>query len=143
MSRQLVGALLLLFVAVLAFSYIGVIPLGDSSPRPVTDDGDTNGTDVETDDPVELGQRIYTQQCQGCHTIDGSSGVGPTFQGLYGSEATFEDGTTLVVDGEHLVESIVDPQALIREGYPPVMPPFDDFSEDELAGLVAYIQSLE
>jgi cytochrome c oxidase subunit II len=138
MSRNLIGGLLLIFFAVLAIGYAGVIPLGDDSPRPVSDD---NG--VDNGDPMEVGQIVYEQQCFGCHSIDGSSSVGPTFQGLHGSEVTMDDGTTLVVDDDHLLEAITDPRATTRDGYPDVMPPFDNLSEAELAGLIAFIRSLE
>ncbi len=139
MSRKLTGGLLLVFFAVLAIGYAGVMPFGDDSPREVTDD---NGV-AANGDPVEVGEAIYSQQCSGCHTIDGSSGVGPTFQGLYGSEVTMEDGSTVIVDGDHLLLAITDPRATNREGYPDVMPSFDNLSEDEIAGLVAFIESLE
>lgn len=140
MSKTTTGGLLLVFLAVLAIGYSGVIPIGgDSSPRPVSDD---NGA-AATGDPVELGESIYSQQCTGCHTIDGSDGVGPTLAGLFGGEFTMEDGETYTVDGEHLVMAITDPRATTREGFPDVMPAFDNLSEDEIAGLVAFIESLE
>jgi cytochrome c oxidase subunit 2 len=43
---------------------------------------------------VEEGKR-YAQQfgCLGCHSTDGRPLAGPTFQGLFGSYTTFEDGT--------------------------------------------------
>lgn len=138
MSRTTVGALLLVFFAVLAIGYAGVMPFGDDSPREVSDD---NG--AADGDPVEVGESIYSQQCSGCHTIDGSESVGPSFQGLFNSEGTSEDGETYVVDEDHLETSIVDPGATIREGYPDAMPAFDDLSEDEIAGLIAFIESLE
>lgn len=133
MSRSLVIGLLVATIAILAVAG-GFILLDDDGP----DDraGESSGD-------AEVGQSIYEQQCSGCHTIDGSDGVGPSFDGLFGSEVTMEDGSTVTVDGDHLVESITDPQAQIREGYPSVMPSFSNLSEDELQGLVAFIQSLE
>jgi mono/diheme cytochrome c family protein len=140
MSRNMVGALLLVFFAVLAIGYAGVMPFGgDGGPREVSDD---NGL-AANGDPVAVGESIYSQQCSGCHTIDGSSGVGPTLAGLYGSEVTMEDGETYVADGEYLIMAITDPRATTREGYLDVMPSFDNLSEDEIAGLVAFIESLE
>jgi cytochrome c oxidase subunit II len=140
MSRNLTGGLLLVFLAVLAIGYAGVIPIGgDDSPRPVSDD---NGA-AANGDPAAVGEAIYRQQCVGCHTIDGSSGVGPTLQGLYGSEVTMDDGTTMVADGEYLLLAITDPRATTREGYLDVMPSFANLSEDELAGLIAFIESIQ
>ncbi|MEX0822769.1 MAG: c-type cytochrome, partial [Balneolaceae bacterium] len=47
------------------------------------------------DEPsAEVGERLYVQNaCQACHSLDGSRLVGPSFQGLFGSERNFEDGT--------------------------------------------------
>lgn len=139
MSRNLTGGLLLVFLAVLAIGYLGVMPFGDDSPREVSDDNGVAGNG----DPVAIGESIYSQQCSGCHTIDGSDGVGPTFAGLFGSEVTMEDGETYTADGEYIASKIADPRATTREGFPDVMPAFDNLSEDEVAGLVAFIESLE
>ncbi len=139
MSRTTVGALLLVFFAVLAIGYAGTMPFGDDSPREVTDDVGV----ADNGDPVDVGEAIYAQQCSGCHTIDGSDGVGPTLAGLFGSEVTMEDGETYTADGDYLVMAITDPRETTREGYPDVMPAFDNLSEDEIAGLVAFIESLE
>lgn len=99
--------------------------------------------DLDTDDPVELGEALYEENCTGCHSTDGSSRTGPTFQGLYGSEVTTEDGETVIVDESHLHTAITDPGADVRQGYPEVMPDFDGFSEDEVDALIAFIRSLE
>jgi len=92
---------------------------------------------------VELGERLYVQQgCQACHSLDGSPGVGPTMAGLYGSERTFTDGTTAVADEDYIIESIVEPGALIVEGYDNVMVSYDYLSESEIQSLVEYIKTL-
>jgi cytochrome c oxidase subunit II len=107
----------------------------------------------------ERGQIWATEfACAGCHTIDGSPGVGPTWQGLFGSEEELTDGTTVTVDEAYLSESILDPNAHIVAGFQPnQMPPdferqFDQRQNgiqetqgvevDILADLIAYIQSL-
>ena len=92
---------------------------------------------------VELGERLYVQQgCQACHSLDGSPGVGPTMAGLYGSERTFTDGTTAIADEDYLIESIVEPGALIVEGYDNVMVSYDYLSESEIQSLVEFIKTL-
>jgi cytochrome c oxidase subunit II len=139
MSNKVIVALVAVFAVVLVLGYAATIPLGDSAPREAQDDG--NG--VADGDPVDVGQAVYQRQCFGCHTVDGSSGVGPTFQGLYGSEVTLDDGSTVVADEAHIRQAIVDPRATNREGYPDVMPPFDNLEDAEIDGLVAYIRSLE
>jgi cytochrome c oxidase subunit II len=91
---------------------------------------------------VELGERLYTQQaCNACHTTDGTRTVGPTFQGLYGAERQFTDGTSAVADENYLRESILQPGVLIVEGYANVMPPsYGGLSERELNALIEFIR---
>ncbi len=79
--------------------------------------------------------------CVACHSIDGSARVGPTWKGLYGKNESMADGTTALVDEAYLRSFIRDPQARRVKGFPPVMPKID-LSDEELAALVAYIQSL-
>ena len=104
---------------------------------------ETGGVDPSELDPVEYGALLYRQQaCVGCHSVDGSDGVGPTFQGLYGAQRQFEDGTSAVADDNYLRESIVEPSAKIVQGYPPVMPPnYASLTEDQLAALIAFIEA--
>lgn len=92
--------------------------------------------------PAERGALLYEQQaCNGCHTLDGSPGVGPTFQGLFGSERSFADGTTAVADENYIRESILEPTAKIVEGFQPVMPPsYSSLAAEELDALIAFIQ---
>ena len=94
--------------------------------------------------PVQRGERIYTQQgCFACHSLDGTTGSGPTFQGLAGSTRTFEDGTTAVADANYLREAITNPAAEIVAGYLPVMPGQYATTLDtgEIDALVAFIEA--
>jgi cytochrome c oxidase subunit 2 len=90
---------------------------------------------------AEQGAQVAAQNaCSGCHSTDGSSGIGPTWQDLYGSERTFEDGTTAIADEEYLREAIQNPSAKIVEGYQPVMPPVQ-LTEEQVDALVAYAKA--
>ena len=82
--------------------------------------------------------------CIGCHSVDGSVLVGPTWQGLFGSTTEFEDGTTAVADEAYIHESIVNPAAHIVKGFPAVMPQTygDSLSEAQIADIISYIQTL-
>ncbi len=91
----------------------------------------------------QLGEQLYTQQgCQSCHSLDGSDGVGPSFQGLYGTaDHAMSDGSTVTVDENYLRESILKPGAKIVEGYQNMMPgSYSNLSERELSGLIAFIR---
>lgn len=97
------------------------------------------------DDEVsaERGERLYVQNaCNACHSTDGTDLVGPTFAGLYGAEREFTDGTSQVADEDYIIESIVEPGALIVEGYDNVMAAYTHLSESELQSLVEFIRSL-
>lgn len=95
-----------------------------------------------TDATVTQGQALaQSKGCAACHSIDGSPRVGPTWKGLYGKTETMQDGSTALVDESYLQSFIRNPQARSVKGFPPVMPKIE-LSDDELAALVAYIQSL-
>ena len=57
--------------------------------------------------------------CQGCHSIDGSKSSGPTFKGLAGSKVQLANGQTVTADDAYLLESILDPDKQIVQGYQP------------------------
>lgn len=91
---------------------------------------------------VSQGQALYQSKgCVACHTVDGSPRVGPTWKGLYGKQEAMKDGSTALVDEAYLRSFIRDPQARDVKGFQPVMPKIE-LSDEELAALVAYIQSL-
>jgi mono/diheme cytochrome c family protein len=92
---------------------------------------------------AERGEALFVRNaCQACHSLDGTSGVGPSIAGLYGSERNFTDGTSTIADEEYIIESIVEPGALIVQGYDNVMVPYAHLSESELQSLVEFIRSL-
>mgnify|MGYP002762674788 CR=1 FL=1 len=91
----------------------------------------------------KLGEQLYTQQgCQGCHSLDGSRKVGPSFQGLYGkTDHKMADGSSVTADENYLRQSILAPEERIVEGYQNVMPgSYSSLSEKELSGLIAFIK---
>jgi len=102
------------------------------------DDGDDNGDDGD----AAAGETIAQAQCVACHSIDGSTVVGPTWQGLYGHEVELEGGETVTVDDEYLRESITDPGAKIVAGYANLMPTLD-LDDNQVDDLIAYIRTLE
>ncbi|MCU1750582.1 c-type cytochrome [Pseudomonas sp. 6D_7.1_Bac1] len=93
------------------------------------------------DDLAAQGQRLAKSfGCLACHSVDGSKGVGPSWQGLYGKTETFADGTTIKVDEGYIKETVLKPNTRIIKGYAPVMPTFAP-SEKELNALIAFIKS--
>jgi mono/diheme cytochrome c family protein len=96
-------------------------------------------------DFVSIGKQLYGGKggCKQCHSVDGSAGTGPSFQGIFGERQKLRDGSTVTVDEEYLRESIVNPKAKVVEGYQAVMPSYDGrLKPREIDALIEYIKSL-
>jgi len=92
--------------------------------------------------PAKVGAELFQSKgCVACHSVDGSSLVGPTMKGLFGHKTDLEDGTLVTADEAYLEESIRHPNAKIDKGYQPIMPELP-LSDAEVKDLVAYIKSL-
>ncbi|MFW6075071.1 MAG: c-type cytochrome [Chloroflexota bacterium] len=111
---------------------------GDEEPSNGEDDEDENG-----DGMAAAGEEIYNSQCASCHTTDGSQMTGPTWQGLWGSERTLEDGSTVTADEEYIAESIREPDAKIVEGFGEGIMPAFDLSDEEIEQVIAFMQTVE
>ncbi len=95
-----------------------------------------------TGDMVQQGMQMAQELgCSGCHSDDGSAGVGPTWKGLFGRTETLVDGSKVAVDEAYLRESILQPGAKVVEGFSPMMPPYS-VSDEKIESLVAYMKSL-
>ena len=82
--------------------------------------------------------------CLGCHSLDGSSKVGPSFKGIWGRSVTVITGNTertITVDDAYLRRSIREPNAAVVKGYPPVMPVIP-MKDDELAAVIAFLKGV-
>lgn len=80
--------------------------------------------------------------CGTCHRGE-SGALGPTLTGVFGSQVRLQSGDTITADESYVRESILNPQAKIVAGYPPVMPTFKgQVSEEELLQLITYIKTL-
>jgi len=95
---------------------------------------------------ASLGPQLYREKgCVGCHSLDGSPRVGPTFKGLFGkSEKVMAAGKeqTVVADEAFIRKFILEPNVVHIEGYPPIMPKID-LTAEELTSIVDYIKSLK
>jgi cytochrome c oxidase subunit 2 len=99
------------------------------------------------DDPVARGE-IWSERygCIACHSLDGTALVGPSWLGIFGSERTFTDGTSMVADEAYLLQSILEPNAHIVVGFTPnVMPQNfgEQLNETQLNDIIAFIESLQ
>ena len=100
-----------------------------------------------SNDPVARGKKVaQTYGCLGCHSIDGSKRVGPTWMGLAGSTVSLKDGSSVTADEAYLKESTVDPDAKIVQGFPPGVMPGNygqKLTDQEIADVIAFINSLK
>ncbi len=107
---------------------------GQEVERPVSDDVS----------PVERGERVASEGCLSCHSIDGSEMVGPTWLGLFNSQRQLEDGSVLLADEAYLLSAILEPGSQIVAGYSPVMPDaYDVLTEEDITAVIEYIKSLK
>lgn len=95
--------------------------------------------------PLELGKMLYEKKgCNACHSIDGSTKVGPSFKGTFGTKVPLSNGSSVDMDETYIRNSLLTPQAQSRPGFPPSMPSFEGQLKDkEIAGLIEYIKSLK
>ncbi len=94
---------------------------------------------------ADYGRKLYTKKaCITCHSIDGSSNVGPTFLGVYGSEVSLEGGGRVTADENYIRESILHPQAKVVAGFQPVMPTFQGVLKDkDIDAIIAFLKTLK
>jgi len=81
--------------------------------------------------------------CLGCHSLDGTQKIGPSFKGIFGRRLTASKGgkpVQLLADEAYLRESILVPSAAVVEGFPPIMPAAAELSEAELQAIVNYLK---
>jgi cbb3-type cytochrome c oxidase subunit III len=100
--------------------------------------GDPNAppTPVPGDTPEERGQNLFTGMgCVGCHLINGQGGgVGPDLTNVYSNKG-----------GDYIHESIVQPNAVIAEGFQPNLMPQNfgqRMSEENINDIIAYLKSV-
>lgn len=94
-------------------------------------------------DPVIDGERVYTGKCATCHSVDGSSNIGPSWKDLYGNTREFNDGSSLVADDNYIRESILNPGAKIVKGYQNQMTSFQGvLSDEDIAHIIAYMKTI-
>jgi cytochrome c oxidase subunit 2 len=131
-------------------------PAATSAPAPIATSAPTEApTEVPVADPAEStdssssgtgtasGQELsISKGCVACHSIDGTTIIGPTWKGLYGSQESLEDGSSVIVDDAYIKESILNPTIKITKGYQPLMPVLP-VTDEEITALTDYIKSLK
>ncbi|HLL20839.1 MAG TPA: cytochrome c oxidase subunit II, partial [Kofleriaceae bacterium] len=96
-------------------------------------------------DPVELGRRLYEKKgCTACHSVDGTTKVGPTLSGRWGKPVNTNAGT-VTFDDNYVRESMLAPNAKYQPGFPVgTMPSFEgQLKERDIEGLIAWMKTLK
>ncbi len=83
--------------------------------------------------------------CLGCHSLDGTTKVGPSLKGVWGrKEIVVTNGAERsITEGEpYLRQSILDPKADVVKGFPPIMPAFaGTITQEEIAVIIDFFRS--
>lgn len=100
--------------------------------------------DGRTFTPEEWGQVLYTQQnCNTCHSVNGSPMTGPTWRNVFGHQVPLADGSTVEADENYIRRSILEPNAQIVRGFNPLMPSYQgSLTDRQIDALIAYIRTL-
>jgi len=95
---------------------------------------------------AEQGKKLYQERtCAQCHSVEGKTGIGPAFNGLFGSTVTMDDGKSFKADENYLRESILQSQAKIKKGFDKgKMPVFaGQFEDADVTALIEFIKSVK
>ena len=92
----------------------------------------------------DAGKALVAQNgCGGCHSIDGSKLVGPTWRGLFGSQVKLSDGSVVTADEAYLIESIAKPSAKVVDGFPDHVMPIFNLTDAQIKNIASYIETLK
>jgi cytochrome c oxidase subunit II len=106
------------------------------------------GTAAKGPSPAPSGSRLVQEKgCLGCHSIDGSPKIGPTFKGLFGKkEAVIRAGkeTEAVADEAFIHHKLLAPEEARIKGFPPIMPSQKGLLTDaEIGAIIEYLKTLK
>lgn len=101
--------------------------------------------EANINDPVELGARIFTNNCASCHMTGSGVLIGPGLGGVFGKESVMEDGSKVTVNEEYIRESILNPNAKRVNGFSgKQMNAFGGIlSEQDIRYVIEYIKTLK
>jgi cytochrome c oxidase subunit II len=120
-----------------------------SAPVVVEEESDEEAAgevDLASMTPEQKGEYLFkAKACNGCHSLDGSRLVGPSFKGIYGRKGKLADGSEYVADDAYITNSIRNPMSQIVESYPAGMIAFSEeqLSSEDISGIIAYMKTLK
>ena len=121
--------------------YANYIPQIESKPP---QELSLEGGNVTPAQLIKAGEEIYKTKgtCEICHKIGQKGTRAPDLAGVGGRAAKVKPGMTAKA---YLIESLINPNAFIVEGYPPIMPAVDKppiaLNRSELWALTAFLEA--
>ena len=98
--------------------------------------------DVSSGDAT-VGQELFNSNsisaCTACHSTGDNQIVGPGLLGIYERAGS---RTSLDADA-YIEQSLREPAAFLADDVPAIMPSFDQFSDDDVKNLIAYLKTLK
>jgi cytochrome c oxidase subunit 2 len=103
---------------------------------------------IEKSKGPSRGPKLFQEKgCVVCHTLDGTTRIGPSLKGLFGKTViVMTDGKErrIQADDIYLKKSLVEPNADLVKGFPPIMPSQRELStEEEINELIRYMKELK
>jgi cytochrome c oxidase subunit 2 len=98
--------------------------------------------------PADEGAALMAAKgCLGCHTVDGSPKIGPSFKGLFGKKETvLHDGKEqeITVDEAFIHHKLLEPGDARIKGFPPIMPSQKGILTDkQIDEIIEHIKTLK
>ena len=121
--------------------YANYIPQIESKPP---QELSLEGGNVSPAQLIKAGEEIYKTKgtCEICHKIGQKGTRAPDLAGVGSRAAKMKQGMSAK---QYLIESLINPNAIIVEGYPPIMPAVDKppigLNRSELWALTAFLQA--
>ena len=102
----------------------------------------------ETKVPALNGEEIILNNgCTGCHSLDGTRVVGPSFKDIFNRQTKVsKEGKLIEVQANevYLKDAIINPKKEVVDGYPNIMPSFQGIlSEEELDAVIEYLKTVK
>lgn len=142
------GRLLPAYLVATVTLFVGMLAAGEIFGAEAKESAKPERPSGASPEAVATGKRLAASLgCTGCHSVNGSSGVGPTWKGLAGSRVELADGRTVNADDAYIVESIREPDKQIVAGFKrgamSAAIKAGSVSQADAQALVAYIDSLK
>ena len=138
------------------FATVRVVPVDDFEPMMIKLASEYEDMSVG-ELPAYAVNRLYNR-CQSCHSLDGTTGTGPSFKGLWDrvkdGDVDFTSGekltnllgesTTYEIPENYIRSSIVNPQGHIVQGYLGSMPSFQGQLKDkQITAIIEMVKHLD